>query len=273
MGFSVLMSVYKKEKAEYLMEAMESVFAQSLLPDEVILIEDGMLTEELEQTILLLKERHPEIVTFQFQENVQLGRALAKGVELCSHELIARMDTDDIAMPKRFCHQYHYMMQHPDVAVCGGFMLEFNDEGSYSRQKRMPQYNEEIRRYGKYRNPVNHMTVMFRKQEVLRAGNYRHIPFLEDYDLWTRMMVLEMKFYNLPEVLVKMRNNDNIYERRGGWKYFCRYEAFRKSQRQMRWLNRREYVMALLLTMGMTLQPVKVRKLIYQRVLRMEDGE
>ena len=106
MGFSVLMSVYKKEQAGYLSEAMESVFNQSLVPDEVVLMEDGPLTDELEQTISELKKRHPQIVTFSFAENVQLGRALAKGVELCSHELIARMDTDDIAVYDRFRHQH-----------------------------------------------------------------------------------------------------------------------------------------------------------------------
>ena len=178
MGFSVLMSVYKKEQAGYLSEAMESVFNQSLVPDEVVLMEDGPLTDELEQTISELKKRHPQIVTFSFAENVQLGRALAKGVELCSHELIARMDTDDIAVYDRFRHQHDYMTAHPTVAVCGGWMQEFNDEGTYSRRKQMPQSNEEIRRYGKYRNPVNHMTVMFRRQAVLTAGNYRHMPMI-----------------------------------------------------------------------------------------------
>mgnify|MGYP000724291085 FL=1 len=139
MGFSVLMSVYKKEQAGYLSEAMESVFNQSLVPDEVVLMEDGPLTDELEQTISELKKRHPQIVTYSFAENVQLGRALAKGVELCSHELIARMDTDDIAVYNRFQHQYDYMTAHPTVAVCGGWMQEFNDEGTYSRRKQMPQ--------------------------------------------------------------------------------------------------------------------------------------
>ena len=132
----------------------------------------------------------------------------------------------------------------------------------------MPQHNDEIRKYGKYRNPVNHMTVMFRKSAVLRAGNYRHVPLLEDYDLWTRMMVQGMEFYNLPEVLVCMRNNDGVYDRRGGFRYFRRYAAFRKSQKQMHWLNGREYVVALILTMGMTLQPERMRKFVYQKILR-----
>ena len=160
------------------------------------------------------------------------------------------------------------MTAHPTVAVCGGWMQEFNDEGTYSRRKQMPQSNEEIRRYGKYRNPVNHMTVMFRKQAVLAAGNYRHMPLLEDYDLWSRMLVRGMEFYNLPEVLVHMRNNNSVYERRGGKDYFRQYASFRREQKKMGWLCGREYLTALLLTMGVTLQPNFVRKIIYRRMLR-----
>ena len=143
MGFSVLMSVYKKEKPEYLQEAMESVFNQSLVPDEVVLMEDGPLTEGLEQAISELKKKHPQIVTYSFEENVQLGRALAKGVELCSHELIARMDTDDIAVYDRFRHEYDYMTAHPTVAVCGGWMQEFNDDNP--RDEEIRDINADIK--------------------------------------------------------------------------------------------------------------------------------
>ena len=268
MGFSVLMSVYKKEQAGYLSEAMESVFNQSLVPDEVVLMEDGPLTEGLEQAISELKKKHPQIVTYSFEENVQLGRALAKGVELCSHELIARMDTDDIAVYDRFRHEYDYMTAHPTVAVCGGWMQEFNDEGTYSRRKQMPQSNEEIRRYGKYRNPVNHMTVMFRKQDVLNAGNYRHFPYLEDYDLWSRMLAKGCAFYNLPEILVKARTSEALYERRGGAAYFRQYRQLRKEQHTLGLTSGKEYATGCILSFGVTMQPSFLRKLTYQKVLR-----
>jgi glycosyltransferase involved in cell wall biosynthesis len=268
MGFSVLMSVYEKEKPEYLMAALESLQNQTLQADEIILIEDGPLTEKLEYIIEQFGKCCNCLRTYQFPENVQLGRALQKGVELCSNELVARMDTDDIAEPDRFRMQYEYMTQHPNVSVLGGWMEEFNDQGTYTRVKQMPEENERIRTYGKYRNPVNHMTVMFRKTDVLEAGNYRHFPYLEDYDLWSRMMAQNMEFHNLPATLVKMRNNNNVYERRGGIAYFRRYAVLRKQQRQEGLLSGREYAAALLLTFGMTLQPVFLRRLVYQRILR-----
>ena len=189
MGFSVLMSVYQKEKPEYLRQALQSVMHQSLEPQEIVLMQDGKLTEELYQVIEECKNECPYLKIYEIPDNVGLGRALAKGVLLCSNELIARMDTDDIAKEDRFEIQYNYMKAHADVAVTGGFMEEFDDQdASYHSIKQMPEYMEEILKYARYRNPLNHMTVMFRKDSVLQAGNYRHFPYLEDYDLWSRML-------------------------------------------------------------------------------------
>lgn len=268
MGFSVLMSVYQKEQPEYLMEALNSVFTQTLPPDEVVLIKDGPLNSELEQVIFKCNDKYSRIKTYQFAENVQLGRALAKGVELCSYEFIARMDTDDIALPTRFMQQYNYMQSHSEVAICGGWMEEFDDKGSYSKVKQMPEYHEQIKKYAKFRNPLNHMTVMFRKSAVLAAGNYQHFPLLEDYLLWNRMLAAGEKMYNLPCILVRMRTNDDVYIRRGGKKYFLQYKSLRLQQRQLGLLSISEYVVALLITAGMTLQPTFLRKIMYRRVLR-----
>lgn len=268
MGFSVLMSVYKEEKPEYLAAALESVIDQTLQADEIVLIRDGALTDELEQVIREFGAKYSCLRLYSFEENVQLGRALKKGVEICTNELIARMDTDDIALPDRFQKQYEYMLKHPEVSVLGGWMREFNDDGTYSKLKKMPETNENIQIYGRYRNPVNHMTVMFRKKDVLAAGNYRHFPYLEDYDLWCRMLARGMMFHNLPVILVRMRNNNNVYERRGGFSYFRGYVKLRRIQREIGLLNRREYVTALLLTLGVTLQPAFLRKIVYQKILR-----
>ena len=125
MGFSVLMSVYRNEKEEYLQTAIESVFSQTLVPDELVLIQDGPLTEALNSTIERLKQKYPQIITFQFTENVKLGRALAKGVELCSNELIARMDTDDIAKPNRCEKQVEMFEKKPELAIVGSAVDEF----------------------------------------------------------------------------------------------------------------------------------------------------
>lgn len=269
MGFSVLMSIYKKEKPNYFERAIGSVLNQTMPPDEIVIIEDGPLTEKLYEIIDRYQKEYPIIKTYKFENNVQLGKALAKGVELCNNELIARMDTDDIAVSNRFEKQYNYMLSHMDVSACGGWMEEFNDnDGNYHRIKKMPSGYEEIKKYARYRNPLNHMTVMFRKTDVLNSGNYMHYPFLEDYYLWTRMLYNGYKLDNIQSVLVKARTNDGLYERRGGLKYCKKYLKLRKIQRKLQLLNPVEYMMSIILTLIITLQPSNIRKAVYQRLLR-----
>ena len=201
--------------------------------------------------------------------NVQLGRALAKGLELCQYELVARMDTDDIAVRERFEKQYSYMQRHPEIDIIGGLIEEFDENDSrYHKVKKMPENLSEIRKYAKYRNPLNHMTVMFRKSVVLEAGNYHHFPYLEDYELWNRMLIQNRKCYNIQEVLVKVRTNKAQYGRRGGWQYCKQYLKLRKQQRENDLLNFTEYQIAKILTVGMVLMPKGARKFTYQKILR-----
>ena len=279
MGFSVLMSVYKKEKPEYLREALESVINQPLPPDEIVLVEDGPLTPELDAVLdeiaskLIQKQSYKDtklqLRVVKLEQNQQLGRALAEGLKHCTNELIVRMDTDDIAVSDRFEVQYRYMAEHPEIAVSGGLMEEFDPaDESYRKVKNMPTSKENIKSYSRYRNPVNHMTVMFRKAKVEEAGGYRHFPFLEDYDLWTRMQAKGCEFANIDKVFVRARTERDIYKRRGGRKYCRQYLELRKQQRQLGLLNIKEYTVAIVLTIGMTLQPSWLRKLVYQRALR-----
>ncbi len=268
MGISVLMSVYRKEQPQYLREALESMLNQTRMPDEIVLIKDGPLAEELELVIKEVSDRYDKLVTYQFKQNVKLGRALAKGVQLCSNELIARMDSDDVAVPERLEWQYDFMQVHKEIAVCGGWVEEFNDSHSYESIKKMPEQSKELLRFARYRNPLNHMTVMFRKEKVLEYGNYEHFPLLEDYDLWSRMLTGGEQFYNLQEVLVHARTNEGIYDRRGGWTYFKCYVQLRKRQKERGQLSRAEYITALAMSFTITMIPGKVRKWIYRYLLR-----
>lgn len=266
--FSVLMSVYDKEKPEWLRTALDSVVSQSCQPGEILIMQDGPLTDELYAVLEEYQKRYPFIRTIPLHEHMYLGRALAAGVEKCRYELVARMDTDDVARPDRFALQLNYMLEHPEIAAVGGYMEEFFDGSDFRQIKTMPLKPEEVRRYARYRNPLNHMTVMFRKSAVLAAGNYRHFPFLEDYDLWVRMLGQGSALANIPEVLVEARTSGDLYKRRGGWSYFKRYVTHRGNQRKEGLLNGKEYVISLVLCCGMTLQPAWLRKIAYRKVLR-----
>ena len=274
MGISVLMSVYKKEKPEYFKAALESVIHQTLQPDEILVMKDGPLTTELENVLAEVSKQLSEarsktvLRTYQFEENVQLGRALRKGVELCEYDFIARMDTDDIACPERLQRQYDYLIAHPRVAALGGYIEEFCDDNSFSNVKTMPTGLKELRSYARFRNPLNHMTVMLRRELILEAGNYRHYPFLEDYDLWGRVLAEGYQLDNLPEVLVRARVGNELYGRRGGFDYCKRYLGLRKEQHKIGLTNWIEWMIACAITIAVTVIPSGARKQVYQKVLR-----
>ena len=263
------MSLYKNESPVFFREALESVLKQTYAPDEIVLIVDGPISQELEEVVTWLQEQSVSLNIYRFEINVQLGRALRKGVELCNYPLVARMDTDDIMREDRLQLQLEYLVSHPEVSVCGSEIAEFSDAGHHQCiVKHMPEKNDDIHSYAKKRNPVNHMSVMFRKKDVLKAGNYEHCPGLEDYHLWTRMIIQGDKFYNIQEPLMYARTGNDIYRRRGGVKYSINYIHFRKWQRKVGFLSIKEWWLAICLTIGMTATPNWIRRLLYQKVLR-----
>lgn len=220
MPFSVLMSVYHKEKPEYLRQSIDSVFNQTLTPDEVILVEDGPLTKELYSVLDELTGKYPLLRRLPLSENRGLGRALNKGLKECSHELVARMDTDDICFPDRFEVQKNFMDAHPEVDVCSGWLEEFEGNIDNVRSiKQLPETHEKIARYLKKRNPMNHPAVMFRKSAVLRCGGYQHFLLFEDWHLWVRMYKGGSIFANIPRLLLHFRSSPDLFKRRGGLKY------------------------------------------------------
>lgn len=265
---SVLMSVYKKEKPEYLRASLDSILTQTRPADEILLIEDGPLTEELYQTIEEYRKRCEYLHVHAIENNVQLGRALAKGVELCQYELIARMDTDDIAMPDRLEKEGAYMEKHPEVDVVGGSIREFNDEGTIDRVKKMPLDQKAILEYVKFRNPLNHMTVMYRKESILKAGNYKHFPFLEDYSLWSRMLSEGYQFRNMDEILVRARTSTELVKRRSGWSYYKDFQKLRKQQHELGLTNTYEYCKAKLGTFVVLMLPGWMKEFSYKKFLR-----
>lgn len=221
-AFSVLMSVYHKEHPEYLTACLTSLEQQTLAPNEYVIVADGPLTPALDQILADFQARMTIPVNIhRFAENRGLGDALADGVTLAQHPWIARMDTDDIARRDRFERQVAYLKAHPEVGLIGSNVAEFmTTPAEVSAHKQVPATHEAILTYAKRRNPFNHMTVMYRRADVLKAGNYQPLPGYEDYYLWVRMLKAGVKTHNLQDVLVYARADQEMYRRRGGWAYF-----------------------------------------------------
>ena len=270
--FSVLLSVYYKEKPEYLKKSIESIyFNQCLKPNEIILVEDGVLTDELYSTIQTLKSEigNDILKTVKLEKNMGLGNALKIGVEKCSNELIARMDTDDIAYPNRFEEQIKYFKNYPETDVLGTFMSEFTDDiNNIICIKDAPDNKTDMKKYMKLRDPVNHPSVMFKKSKVLEAGNYQEIFLNEDSYLWGRMLNKGFVFRNIQEPLVYFRTTNDTYKRRGGWKYIKAEYGLQKEFLKLGIINKVEFLRNITLKNIVRLMPNELRKFIYLKILR-----
>lgn len=268
--FSVLMSVYRKENPKYFRLSVYSVMDQSYKPAEVLIVQDGELTEELYAVCKDIELKYKDVIRFvRLKKNVGLGLALQRGVKECKYDLIARMDTDDIAKKERFELQVRQFDKHPDLAICGGYIEEFNDSPDrILTLRKVPLTESDIYEYTKLRSPFNHMTVMFKRQAILEVGNYQPFLLLEDYYLWYRLVSKGYHTKNIPVVLVSARADDGMIKRRGGIHYFGRemklYNKFYKDK----YINILELLFAFSSRLLGHACPRNLRRFIYQVFLR-----
>ncbi len=260
-AYSVLMSVYAKEKAEYLDAALQSMFSQTLPPDEFVLVCDGPLSPGLEDVIQRYAER---LTLVRLAENRGLGNALNEGLGHCSNEIVVRMDSDDISLPRR-CECQLSVFEAFDVSIVSGTVREFMSDGSgVSGEKRVPLGHEEIARFSRRRNPFNHPASAFRKSAVLSAGGYSEKYHLfEDYDLWVRMLRMGYRGRNLEEPLLCMRVSEDIYQRRGGFVYAVDLLRFHWMLYQSGWSRIWDFLCFAIPHAAVCLLPVFARRLVY----------
>ena len=269
MKFSVLMSVYKGENPGYLEQCLKSLSDQTVSPNEIIIVEDGPLTSELNDTIEKWCRFLP-ILSLKHDSKIGVHNAWNLGLKKSSNELIARMDTDDIALSDRFDKQITFMKNKPEITLLGGQILEFQDSLEEKKifRREVPVNEQEIIKFAKKRNPFNHMTVMYRKSPVIRVGGYRNIAGFRDYDLWVRLLHSGYKCTNLPDVLVYARVGNGLMERRTGMNYLRNEKKLFKEFYKIGFLNYSEYLKVLFLRVPLRLLPKKILEKIYHKAIR-----
>ena len=194
---------------------------QTIPPDEIVLVVDGPISESLEDTVALFSKEYTALRLVRFADNRGHAAARQAGIDNARNELVAIMDSDDIAVPNRMEMQLTFVLKHPDIGVLGGQIEEFIGETSNVIGRRIvPTGNNEIKRYLKSRCPMNLMTILCRKSAVLSVGGFLDWFCEEDYYLWIRMSIAEKRMANLETTLCHVRVGKEMYQRRGGWKYF-----------------------------------------------------
>lgn len=268
-GFSVLMSVYAKENPVFFDEALKSVFEQTTKPSEVIIVEDGPLTDKLYGIIEKYKTTHKNIIKiYKKQSNQGLGLALRDGLLECKNKIVFRMDTDDVCVKHRFEKQLKILRDN-EIDVVGSNIDEYDkDMRNKTGAREVPETDAEIKKRIKTRNPMNHMTVAYRKESVLKAGNYEEMTYFEDYYLWAKMAKNGFRFYNIQEPLVKVRGGKEMIGRRGGKSYIKHMVCFENKLLKMKMINQTTYLKNILIRTICALMPNTIRSLIYKIILR-----
>ena len=266
--FSVLISIYCKENSENFNRAMESIWdQQTLKPDEIIIVEDGPLTNELYKEISQWKLKLDRILkVITLEENKGTGEAKNIGLSHCSHDLIAIMDSDDISLENRFETQINAFLEF-EIDCCGSWIDEFSLKEDLIEGKRVtPEFHIEIVKFAKSRSPVNHVTAMIKKRALIDAGGYQNMTWFEDYYLFVRLIVTGAKMHNIQESLVKVRAGINQIQRRRGIEYAMNELKFQFTILKLGFINYFEFFMNVLMRTSLRMLPLQVFSFIYSSI-------
>lgn len=268
--FSVLMSVYYKENPSYFELALcSNLVTPTLRPSELVLVCDGDLTPDLEEVIAKYQNNYPEVLKVYRKENGGLGKALNYGLTKCQYNLIARSDSDDVCAKDRFKLQVEYLENNPDIAVVGGSIQEFKEEPSIPfRRKDNPATPDGAYNKAKVCNPLNHMTVMFRRDVILGLGSYRDVPYLEDYDLWIRLLIAGYKVSNINEIMVYARVGNGMAARRSNRKQIEGWRTVSAYMLKNGMINKWQYYRNMLYIKGFVYMPISLKEFFYNTILR-----
>lgn len=273
-GYTVLMSVYKNDKAEYLDAAIDSMVGQTIAPHDYVVVCDGPLTAELDVCLEGWEERLGSALNVvRLVENHGLGYALNAGLRECGCDVVARMDADDISRPSR-CEVLLSKMVSERLDLVGGAIEEFDREPGDMGAVRMPPLSKkDIDTWLKGRNPFNHVSVMFDRRMVEQAGGYEPFPWMEDYWLWARMIAGDCRCANVPDVLVDVRTGEGMYARRSNGAYLKSQVCFFSELRKLGLVGRAGQAKAVAERAVATLLPTGLVKLMYNKLLRTKVGD
>ncbi|ADI92698.1 glycosyltransferase [Acinetobacter sp. ACIN00229] len=271
MKFSVLISIYFKEQPEHFNACMESIWNnQTVKPSEIIMVEDGPLTPELDLIIKYWEEKLKDILKVtKLAENVGTGKAKNIGLKQCTNEIVCIVDTDDISVPDRFEKQIKILSGDPELVILGGQIIEFiEDISSPSGMRNVPLTNLELRQYAKKQSPFNNMTITYRKTKILEVGGYQHHLWMEDYNLFLRVIAKGYKVQNLPDVLVYARIDNGMHGRRKGLQYIKSEKQLLDLKKQLKLQNPLYANILFLVRSAFRLLPANLLGTIYNTFLR-----
>lgn len=268
--FSVLMTVYKSDNPSYFEIALNSVLAQTVKPDEVVLVKDGYVPSQIQNVIDKIDLLYPGIIVqVQLKKNKGLGLALNEGLKVCKNELIARMDSDDICASRRFEKQLAMFEQNPKLDIVGCPVKEFVGTPDNIVGKRdVPLDNDEIHKFARRRDPFNHPTVMYRRSKVMKYGPYRDYRKNQDTALWIDLLSNGCVGANVPEYLLMFRFDDGTYKKRKSWINTKLLIKIRWNGYKIGFNSLGDFLLIAIMQIGVYIMPEKFQRFVYTKMLR-----
>lgn len=269
--FSVLISIYHKELFTHFNECMKSIWDnQTLKPTEIILVEDGPLTPELDKEIARWQTKLGEVLTvIRLAQNVGTGKAKNIGLQNCSHEIISIVDTDDISVSDRFEKQISFMQKNIEYSIVGGQILEFIENiNKPTGMRKVPFSNDALIKYAERQSPFNNMTIAYRKSHIQQVGGYQHHMWMEDYNLFLRVIAKGYKITNLEDILVYARIDNGMHARRKGIEYIKSEKQLLNLKKELGLQNPIHANMLFLIRSAFRLMPSSLLGIIYNTFLR-----
>ena len=266
--FSLLLPFYQRDDPAFFVRAFRStVTDQTLKPAQVVLVQDGEVPEALAKAVEGAAAASPVPVdVVRLATNRGLALALEEGLLACRHEIVARMDADDISLPHRFERQLPMLDSGLDLVGAG--MLEFEDEVGTVVGRRVPPVGQDtIVRYARFHDPFNHPTVVYRKAAVAAAGGYRDLGLMEDYWLFARMIQTGARVGNVAEPLVMYRVSSGAYARRGGLAQLKAELSLQREFRRDRFTTRSQFARNVAVRGGYRLVPEPIRRVAYRSLI------
>lgn len=265
-----MMSVYKNENPAYFSQAMDSMLSQTVPPSEIVLVEDGPLTDSLYKVIDRYVSKNEIIKIVPLKENVGLGKALLVGSDACTYEYIARMDTDDYSSPNRMELTLSEFDKDSELMMVGTQIAEFvTDYTEPITMTNLPLEHKDILKYSKRRDPFRHPAITIKRKALYGAGNYNgDILYFEDWDLFNRVLSSGYKTKNIPEVCVYVRVSPDFYARRGGARYLKSVIRFKVGEYRRGYFTFSDMVISLVPHVIVGVAPNWLRALIYKKFLR-----
>lgn len=268
-SITAILPIYKKTNYSDFCKSLNSIsIYQTIIPKEIMILVDGPVDKRILEYIKKIDKfiYGCDLTVMKYPINKGLGKILNIGIKEAKNELILRCDSDDFSNKNRVKFMYEAYLKNKKISVIDSGMAEHDGKFTYIRHFNSLKKNKKFNL--KLRNCINHPTTLLKRKDILKVGNYEHMPFFEDYFLWIKLLMKNYKFNTVSKVLVETFIDINFYKRRSGKNYLKYYKFFLKKCLKIRFINIFEFYILYLMRFFFVMNNLKIIIFFYKQFMR-----